>query len=335
MFKIFINDGTSEMPSDDIFYIIAKNGVFLKKKVGILESVAPVNEISILNRITPEARLNIRKVPLEKFAPVLEFFKRVYELYQSEAVVLLFYSQKKKRYIIQVPPQEVSYTGIDYIKNKVYTGYDLIGTIHSHGNMSAFHSTTDHVDEEHFDGLHITIGDVKDAFFTISCSIMSNGQRFVVSPAEYIEGPELVEYTPYWPSMFKPKFEIVDGKKFYKNKVKTKLGYTLLANEDEKKFDKRWLYFIKKKQYTSYYSVGKTPTTFGTITSQFQNKSIVPLKNKEKSTSKDFNPCDECVFKSFIEAGLTMEEINQLEIDRWDKKLEEFEEMEAAGYLLE
>ncbi len=340
MFKIFINDGKSEMPQDDIFYIIAKNGIFLKKKVGILESVAPVNEISILERITSEAKLNIGKVPLEKFAPVLEFFKKVYELHRSEAVVLLFYNQKRKRYVTQVPPQEVSYAGIEYIKNKVYKGYDLIGTIHSHGNMSAFHSTIDHVDEEHFDGLHITIGDVKDDFFTISCSVMSNGQRFVVNPSEYIEGPELVEYTPYWSSMFKPKFEVVDGKKFYKNKVKTKLGYTLLANEDEKKFDKKWLHFVKKRQYTSYYSAGSSAGSFdgvvpgqvfGTLTSKFQNKSIVPYISEEKFTSENLNPCDECIFKSFIKSDLTRAEINQLEIDQ----VGDLEELEAAGYLLE
>ena len=32
MFEIFINDGTKEMPTDDIFYIIAKEGIFLRKK---------------------------------------------------------------------------------------------------------------------------------------------------------------------------------------------------------------------------------------------------------------------------------------------------------------
>ena len=316
MFKVFINDGSSEMPEDDIFYIIAKGGIYLKKKVGIMESIAPVDKISVLNDVEPNASLNIRKIPSEKIAKVVEFFKEIYELHKSEAVVLLHYNQQKKRYILQVPPQEVAYAGIDYVKNITYKGYDLIGSIHSHANFSAFHSGIDHIDEKHFDGLHITIGDVADDFLSFSSSIMSNGVRFTVSPGEYAEGIQLVEYTPYWASMFKPSFEIVKGVKSYKKYVKTKLGYTVIASEEEKIFPRKWLNYVVKKSYsylvvhnihdTSIYltnkqkakkrqaQIGYTGTFKSTKDEDKDKGKVVKVGSAQKD---EFNPCGECVFR--------------------------------------
>jgi len=312
MFKIFINDGSSEMPEDDIFYIIAKGGIYLKKKVGILESIAPVDKISVLNDVESNAKLDVRKIPSEKIAKVVEFFKEIYKLHKSEAVVLLHYNQKKKRYILQVPPQEVAYAGIDYVKNITYKGYDLIGSIHSHANFSAFHSGIDHIDEKHFDGLHITIGDVADDFLSITSSIMSNGVRFTVGPSEYAEGIRLVEYTPYWASMFKPSFTVVGGAKVYNKYVKTKLGYTILANEEEKMFPTKWLNYVVKKSYSylvvhSIHDTGmyQTSTTKKTQAQIGYTPVVSVAKDKGKgkevkvSTAKEdeFNPCGECVFR--------------------------------------
>lgn len=304
MFKVVINDGKNELPDDDIYYIIAKGGIYLKKKVGILESIAPVNQISILEEIEPVAELNIRKIPAEKFAKILEFFKQVYSLKKSEACVLLHYNLNKKRYILQVPPQEVSYAGIDYIKNVLYDGYDLIGSVHSHGSMSAFHSSIDHMDEKHFDGLHITIGNVDKQFVSVSTSIMSNGHRFNTSSSKYIDGLELVEHTPWWPSMFKPGFKVVNGKKKYKKNVKSKLGYTVLASNEERKFDKRWLNFVKSKKYTRTYQVGTdylknlyknlqigTPNTTDVV--MFEQGS------ETKDVKPEYNPCSDCLFRNF------------------------------------
>ena len=64
MFKVFVNDGTQELPDDDIFYIVSKEGLFLKKKLGLLESIARVDKISILENLNelPVAKMNIPKV---------------------------------------------------------------------------------------------------------------------------------------------------------------------------------------------------------------------------------------------------------------------------------
>jgi len=94
MFKVVLNDGQNEMPEDDIFYIIAKEGVYLKKKLGVMESIAPVKNISILESVNSMAKMHITKIPAKWIAKVISFFQAVYEEHRSEAIVLLFYDEE-------------------------------------------------------------------------------------------------------------------------------------------------------------------------------------------------------------------------------------------------
>lgn len=187
MFPIHVNDGKQPVPDDDICYIVAKEGIFLKKKMGIMDSVAPVEKISILESIQATAKMHIKKIPGGQFAKVIAFFREVYEEYSGESIVLLFYDETKRVYKIVPPHQKVTSAACDYDKGMTIDDMQMIGTIHSHANMSAFHSGTDDKDEEHFDGLHITIGNLGDDDVSITASIVANGHRFVVQPEEYVQ----------------------------------------------------------------------------------------------------------------------------------------------------
>lgn len=188
MFPIVVNDGINEIPEDDIFYIIGKEGVFLRKKLGVMDSLAPVKNISILESVHATAKMNIEKIPATEFQQIINFFKAVYEEYYAEAIVLLFYNIENGQHVIVCPKQEVSAAGADYNKKITMKGWDMIGTVHSHAGMSAFHSGIDDHDEEYFDGLHITLGNMRDDDISVSCSIVANGFRVIVEPDEYVEG---------------------------------------------------------------------------------------------------------------------------------------------------
>jgi proteasome lid subunit RPN8/RPN11 len=191
VFKVHINDG-SALPDDDVYYIVAKEGIFLKKKLGVMESIAPVKNISILNTVQTMARMHIAKIPARDFASVMSFFREVYGIHHSEAVVLLFYKQERKKHKVIAPQQKVSGAGADYARGMTMEGMHMIGTIHSHADFSAFHSGTDSDDEKAFDGLHITIGHNGSPTQSITASIVSNGHRFIVDPLDYVEGLKLV-----------------------------------------------------------------------------------------------------------------------------------------------
>ena len=187
MFRVHVLDGQTPLPDDDIYYIVAKEGIFLRKKMGIMDSVAPVKNISILQSVEKTAKMNIKKIPGGQIARVIAFFKEVYAQYYGESIVLLFYDEERKVYKIVPPHQKVTAAACDYNKGITIEGMQMIGTIHSHARMSAFHSGVDDHDEEHFDGLHITIGNVNDDEVSISASIVANGHRFKVEPEEYVE----------------------------------------------------------------------------------------------------------------------------------------------------
>jgi PRTRC genetic system protein A len=188
MFNVYLHNGENPLPEDDICYIIAKDGIYLKKKLGVMDSIAPVKEISILQTIQPTAKMNIPKIPAVEFGKIYEFFKAVYQAHSSESIVLLFFNETTKKYKVIAPHQKVSGAGAEYDRGIVIEGHTMIGTIHSHANFSAFHSGTDVGDEMNFDGLHITIGHVNSHNPSITACIVANGHRVVVEPEEYVAG---------------------------------------------------------------------------------------------------------------------------------------------------
>lgn len=187
MFKVVINNDEVEYPDDDIFYIVAKNGQFIRKNMGLIDSLVPVKSISILNDIKPYVTMNIPKIPSKVFTKVVSFFKNVYRIHKSEAVVMLYLENDAKKYYIHVPEQEVSGASVEYKRDVSFPGKTLVGTIHSHSNFGAFHSGTDKDDEKSFDGVHITVGNLGEEFYhSVVCSLVSNGFRVKVEPEEYM-----------------------------------------------------------------------------------------------------------------------------------------------------
>ena len=263
MFKVFVHDGESQMPSDDIMYIIGKEGIFLKKTVGLIHSVAPVDKISILQSVETFAQMQIPPMPGQNFAQIMSFFRAVYNEHRSEAMSLLYYNVKKQQHWIRIPVQEVSYGGVDYENFEDHErGFDLIGTIHSHGSMGAFHSGTDDADEKYFDGLHITIGDNDEEYQSISASIVVNGKRVKVNPMDYVEDLNAEEYThvPLWVQRQFTNARNENRSKYwddyYAKQITKKLGWVVNIPEVDKDFPSIWMDFVSKKAYSNVYSSG-------------------------------------------------------------------------------
>jgi hypothetical protein len=144
------------------------------------------------------------KLSIEQFRYVMKYFREIYSRHKTEACVVLMLSVEKKQWeVLFVPQLSCSQAAVNYLlparsvddvaqndpKIHLYKavfedddfkklmlsardryeqllgdGYRVMGTIHSHSNFSAFHSGVDDNDEENFDGLHITIGNVNGDF---------------------------------------------------------------------------------------------------------------------------------------------------------------------------
>jgi len=201
MFPIYLKDDVNApLPGDDICYIIGKNGIFMKKKMGAVETLAKVDQISILEDIAPYAKFDIPEIPCELFANVVSFMKAVYKELRSESMVLIFFNPDTEHYVMYPPKQEVTGGGIKYERDYVLEGYNNVGTIHSHAGMSAFHSGTDVEDEKDTDGIHITVGKCnEDNYFDCTASLAFNGTRFPINVSDYVTGlhyREILEEIP-------------------------------------------------------------------------------------------------------------------------------------------
>lgn len=225
------------MPTDDVYYIVGKEGLFIKKRLGIMESLSPVKTVSILESVQATAKMHIPQIPSILTAKVVNFFREVQKEHRSEAIVLLFFNEKTQKYKVVPPAQKVGPASLDYNRSIVMDGWTMIGDIHSHSSMSAFHSGTDQGDEESFDGLHITFGNLNSELISISASIVSNGHRTIVSPEEYLKGIKLdheIDEIEKIPTSRVYKWE--NGKM-----VETTPKYSATTFRSYRKYDKRYI----------------------------------------------------------------------------------------------
>jgi len=299
MFPIYVADRKKMDPKDDICYIVAKNGLFVKKKLGLIESITPVDDIPTLEfDVVPYAKLNLPKIPKKIFCQIFSLFRRVYIMYRSECTVLLFYNQKNRKFKVGVPHQKVSYSGVECVKMGSPEGYVTVASIHSHCNFSAFHSGTDVNDEEYIEGLHITIGDVDEDQFSLVSSIVSNRKRFKIDPLKVIDG--------------------IDENTADKNSKYLIVGGFVWT------YDPKWLDFITGTEYkpvTGYqYNFGHRGGPFyqvigkdikNRIKSWWDDKNYTKYLAEEKEAKKvdENDPCAVCPFRKDKEPEVTVEDL--------------------------
>lgn len=257
MFNVYLNNG-NQIPDEQACYVIAKDGVYLKKNLGIVQSVTKVNEISFLDTIKEEATLNIEKLPAKYGGQILQFFKHVCNiLHGSEAIVLLYYNPQTKDYKVISPEQIVAGGTCDFVRkiSMSMDGYHLVGDIHSHGRGSAFHSGTDDSDEKTgVDGLHITFGFVDQDEISISASVTVNGKRFIVEPEQYLDGCKVApdKYKTVSPVR---TYKMVGGKmveekpKTYNNQYSYMYRRFLFdVSEEDRKYPDEWFENVEYKR---------------------------------------------------------------------------------------
>ena len=267
--QVYVYKPGMELPKTGSYYVVAGNGIFYHKENqgGITYGMIPVKDIPVLANIEHGARVGVRlpKISEQHVHQIKEFFRRVVKEHNSEANTILFYHPETKEYKIHVPEQEVTHGGVDYKREAFFeneesglAGYLRVGTIHSHCNFDAFHSSTDVGDEDDFDGVHVTFGHNDKDEFSISCSIVVNGFRAKVDPERYLEG--LVPVTNFVTDLEEKLKEEEEKKKnktftFY-NANKNKAQKVRLTEVDEEiqeewfaHIDDDWMSKVTKKTY--------------------------------------------------------------------------------------
>lgn len=91
--------------------------------------------------------LAVPRIPLSLLWQAVAFFRKVYEMRQSEAAVRAVFDRKAKRYVLDCPQQEVSKAHCGFDRTKTPANGVVVLELHSHGGFGAAFSSTDDKDE--------------------------------------------------------------------------------------------------------------------------------------------------------------------------------------------
>ena len=266
MDKIFTltgdKDTIREIKQTKHCYIVSKNGIFYKDDQPYIESMVNVSSIPTLKKVSPYIKWKYPKINAKQISSILKFFQDVSKEYNTECMIMIGWDRKKKSIVIFPPiSQKVSSVSIHY-ENTLTPGIAVIGTIHSHNTMSAFHSGVDIHDEINFDGLHITIGNVKsnNRSFDISCELTSGKFRHKVVYNDVIDGIETKQVSspveplplfiqPYFPpSTDEPKKSVLNFKNVNLPTFDVSKNMQLTIN--------KWITTVEKPSYNNFSRYG-------------------------------------------------------------------------------
>jgi hypothetical protein len=273
-FPVFLNTPGTKLPETGIYYVVAKDGIYMRTDRNFGSALVKVEEIPHLAVAPTQASFNLPKIPATIIGQALMFFREVFVEHKTESYLTLLYSKKLGQYRLWCPRQEVSYSSVSYdrtdsvpVEERNYMGSDgpgwqSVGTIHSHCDFSAFHSGTDEFDESTFDGIHITLGHVNRNDFSIVASIAINDNRFPKAIADVCDGvpntsSEVVEEEGDGPF----KGQTFKRQELYHRLVLNDKQQAWLDNELETTIRKEWLPKVTKRIWISSKGVGRLFST--------------------------------------------------------------------------
>lgn len=171
-FQKITKEGVSALPDPVLpYYVAAKEGLYLYKHTSLGKVILPyyskgfehlpaISGAGIGGTFWWEAP----KIPRNVISQAWSFFADIYSRQQTEACLFILYNPSRTRnpYKLWCPPQVVSGTSVKWLNESPNygDGWQAVGTIHSHCAFDSFHSGTDEMDADQFDGVHLTIGHV-------------------------------------------------------------------------------------------------------------------------------------------------------------------------------
>jgi hypothetical protein len=198
MFPILVAGAVANRATFPAF-VVARDGVYLRKQTLLGESQTKVERIAHLAGAEEYVDYALPKVPADLMGRVVGFFRAVYRLHRTEALVLLLWEDAA--FSVHVPAQRVSGSSVKFTltEDELPTGCRVVGTIHSHGAFGAFASSIDEADEAELDGLHLVVGDLDRRRPSYSAAIAIDGHRFEAGLKLVLERPRrLVEPPADW-----------------------------------------------------------------------------------------------------------------------------------------
>jgi len=163
-------------------FVLAGDGIYLIKKTCLCEAWIKLEkeEIPPFKEIAEKIVVKLpKKIPYEWVQKSVKFFKTVLYTLGTEAILIVFYHPEKEEFRIDAPMQVASAGQVRTVEPIIsIDGFLPLGSVHSHGCGSAFHSSGDVSDEKKHSGLHIVCGNLDKEKPDWKASLDFHGQLF-------------------------------------------------------------------------------------------------------------------------------------------------------------
>jgi hypothetical protein len=164
--------------------------------------------------VREEATYNLPAIPRIIVDKLDEFFRLVEAQHGTESIVMLTFDPQfagsSQGWGILVPDQQNTSVHCKYDPDSVVDQKPehvmIVGSVHSHPNMAAYASGTDHADQADFDGLHITYGwqkSINNGATQYHIEMQIGGVIYTLKPEDVFEDilftkdpdPEVIEWS--------------------------------------------------------------------------------------------------------------------------------------------
>lgn len=187
------------------YYILAGDGIFYHRTLLIGEALTPLKKMPAHLKDVGMSQgaflFTAEPIPAAICAQAVSFFRRIYERHKTEAEVYVTRHHQTGAYRLFIPNQTCTGASVhsQFDPTHISRGWQLVGTMHSHCMMSAFHSGTDTNDASTLDGIHITVGKVMNDTPDIAAMVSVDGHYFTYKPEQLADFSDLTAGTaPDW-----------------------------------------------------------------------------------------------------------------------------------------
>lgn len=179
-----------------IVLIPSRDGkIYEMRKTPVGTFTAPADLLPEFTQMNCGFQMNLPKIPIHILMSIINFFEKLSDLFELEALVHILYDTAHSKYIIRVPKQKLTHTSAHSVMAEEYPEHLVhVMDIHSHNTMPAKFSAIDN-DDEKATRLYAVIGRLDQVFPDITIRASCAG-RFIPVRAEEVFETDFKAY-PY------------------------------------------------------------------------------------------------------------------------------------------
>ena len=161
--------------------------IYQMRKTPVGTFAAQAGNLPEFPEVKPGFQMSLPKIPMHILMFIWDFFARLSERYELEALVHILYDMHAKEYTVRVPKQKLTHVSVDSVLDEEYPDHLIhVMDIHSHNTMPAKFSPVDDADEKPT-RLYAVMGMLHRAFPDICVRASCAGHFIPVDPIDVFD----------------------------------------------------------------------------------------------------------------------------------------------------